>query len=74
MGDAKGMEIPEAAKNLVMHVAIKIGNDILMGSDTMPGQPFSKGTNNYISIFQILEKKPTDYLMSFQQAETPKCQ
>lgn len=51
MGDAKGMEIPEAAKNLVMHVAIKIGNDILMGSDTMPGQPFSKGTNNYISIF-----------------------
>ncbi len=40
-------------KNRVMHVSINIGNDILMGSDIMPGfadRPFQKGDNSYISI------------------------
>lgn len=51
MKDMQGMEVPEEAKDLVMHVSLPIGNDILMGSDTMPGQPFVQGNNNYISIF-----------------------
>lgn len=51
--DQEGMTIPEELKNRVMHVAIKVGNDILMGSDTMPGmqsRPFQIGDNSYISI------------------------
>jgi Uncharacterized protein conserved in bacteria len=51
MKDMEGMEIPESAHDLVMHVALPVGNDLLMGSDVMPGQPFSSGNNNYISIF-----------------------
>ena len=51
MKDIPGMEIPEEAKNRVMHVALPVGNDLLMGSDIFPGQPFVQGNNNYISIF-----------------------
>lgn len=51
MKDMQGMEVPEEAKERVMHVSLPVGNDILMGSDTMPGQPFVQGNNNYISIF-----------------------
>ena len=49
--DVPGMEIPEEAKERVIHVALPIGNDVLMGSDIMPGQPFVLGNNNYISVF-----------------------
>lgn len=51
MNETPGMEIPEEAKNRVMHVALPVGNDLLMGSDIFPGQPFVQGNNNYISIF-----------------------
>ena len=34
-----------------MHVALPVGNDLLMGSDVFPGQPFVQGNNNYISLF-----------------------
>ncbi|MDD4632839.1 MAG: VOC family protein [Proteiniphilum sp.] len=48
----EGMPIPEEDRNLVMHVSLPIGNDILMGSDVpsrmKPG--FSAGNNNYISL------------------------
>lgn len=49
--DVSGMEIPEDAKERVMHVALPVGNDLLMGSDIFPGQPFVQGNNNYVSIF-----------------------
>lgn len=44
--------LPEAMKNRVLHVSLPIGEQTLMGSDTMPGMgsPFNKGTNNYVSI------------------------
>ena len=51
MKDIPGMEIPEEAKNRIMHVALPVGNDHLMGSDVFPGQPFVQGNNNYISVF-----------------------
>lgn len=51
MKDMQGMEVPEEAKERVMHVSLPVGGDMLMGSDTMPGQPFTAGNNNYISIF-----------------------
>ncbi len=44
---------PDEVKNLVMHVGINLGNQILMGSDIMPGlspRPFQIGDNNYVSI------------------------
>lgn len=51
MSDIPGQEIPEAAKNRVMHVCLPIGNELLMGADCFPGQPYTAGNNNYISIF-----------------------
>ena len=54
MGNASGTEdFPEEEKNRVMHIALPIGNDLLMASDTMPsmGQTLNQGNGNYISIF-----------------------
>lgn len=48
-----GFELADEHKNRVMHVGINIGQDILMGSDTMPGfaqRPFQNGDNAYVSI------------------------
>lgn len=44
--------LPEDMKTRVMHVSLPIGEQVLMGSDTMPGMgsPFQKGVNSYISI------------------------
>jgi len=54
MGDIhmEGMKVSEEDRNLVMHVSLPIGDDILMGSD-VPGQmksQFKSGNNNYISL------------------------
>lgn len=54
MGNAPGMEqLSEDSKKRVMHIALPIGGDLLMGSDTIPefGQALVKGNNNYVSIF-----------------------
>ena len=54
MGDAPGMENLSAEdKNKVMHIALPVGNDLIMGSDTLQGMGHSltMGNNNLISIF-----------------------
>ena len=54
MGNAPGTEnFSEEEKNRVMHIALPIGKDLLMASDTMPsiGQTLTQGNGNYISIF-----------------------
>ncbi len=54
MGNAPGTEnLSENSKNRVMHIALPIGNDLLMASDIIPefGQTLTKGNSNYISIF-----------------------
>ncbi|MFT3979233.1 MAG: VOC family protein [Ferruginibacter sp.] len=54
MGDAPGCEnLPADEKNRVMHIALKVGNDILMASDIVPsmGHKLNIGNHNYISIF-----------------------
>ncbi|HTN46009.1 MAG TPA: VOC family protein [Flavipsychrobacter sp.] len=54
IGNAPGTEnLPEEEKNRVMHIAMKIGNDMLMASDIVPsmGHQLNEGNNNYISIF-----------------------
>jgi PhnB protein len=43
----QGMEIPAGSENRTMHAALKIGDVTLMASDTMPGMPHERGTNNY---------------------------
>ena len=54
MGDAPGTEnLSTEDKNKVMHIALPIGNDLLMGSDSIPGMGpgLVMGNNNLISIF-----------------------
>ena len=54
MGNAPGTEnLSENSKNRVMHIALPIGNDLLMASDIIPefGQTLTIGNSNYISIF-----------------------
>ena len=48
-----GFELAEEHKNRIMHVSLPLGNELLMGSDTMPGfgnGPFKIGDTTYISI------------------------
>ena len=43
----------EEIKNRIMHIGINLGDQILMGSDIMPGmvdRPFQIGDNNYVSL------------------------
>lgn len=44
--------LSEQDRELVMHVSLPIGNEVLMGSDVMSGQRsgFRAGNNNYISV------------------------
>lgn len=54
MGDAPGMEnLSAEERNRVMHIALPIGNNLLMASDIIPsmGHQLIKGNNNYISVF-----------------------
>ena len=54
MGDAPGTEaLSESSKKRVMHIALPIGNDLLMASDIIPemGHQLTVGNNNYVSIF-----------------------
>lgn len=54
MGGAPGTEaLSDEEKNRVMHIALPIGNDILMASDIVPsiGHTLKPGNSNYISIF-----------------------
>jgi PhnB protein len=52
MGEIEGMEASEDDKNLIMHVSLPIGKDVLMGSDapTSMKSQFKSGNNNYICI------------------------
>ncbi len=52
-GEAPGMELPEDEKNRVMHISLKVGDDVaIMASDTSPsmGHVLHKGNHNYISL------------------------
>lgn len=53
-GNVPGAEnIPENEKNRVIHIALPIGDDLLMASDIMPsaGHRLIVGNNNYVSVF-----------------------
>ena len=52
--DAPGTEqLSDKEKEYVIHIALPVGNDLLMGADCVEsfGQKLIRGNNNYISIF-----------------------
>lgn len=52
-GEIPDMEMPEDEKNRVMHISLKISDNIqIMASDTSPsmGHVWVKGNNNFISL------------------------
>jgi PhnB protein len=48
----EGVKIPKEDENKVMHVALPIGNDLLMASDALEslGQKLIEGNNAYLSV------------------------
>lgn len=44
-GSVHGKDIPEEAKDLIMHTYLEIAGGKLMISDTYPGSPFQEGNN-----------------------------
>lgn len=64
MGNAPGTEnLSEEEKQRVMHIALPIGNDLLMASDIMPSmnQQLTVGNNNYISVFPDSRQQADEY-------------
>lgn len=52
MGDVEAMEVLGEDKNLIMHVSLPIGNEMLMGSDipSSMNSQYKSGDNNYICV------------------------
>ncbi|MFP5297659.1 MAG: VOC family protein [Actinomycetota bacterium] len=48
----EGMTIPEKDQDKIMHIALPIGDDVLMASDALEsmGQQVHMGNNNYVSV------------------------
>ena len=44
------MDVPEQAKNRIMHARLSKGAAILMASDAMPGMPFQPGNNFSVAL------------------------
>jgi PhnB protein len=56
-------QLPEEAKNLVMHARLNIDGSNVMFSDTFPGQPFVKGNNVTLALIS----KNTEDLKSWYE-------
>ena len=70
MGDAPGCEnLSPESKNRVLHIALPIGNDILMASDIIPemGHQLTIGNNNYISIFPDTREQADEYFSKLSE-------
>ena len=64
MGGVPGSEaLSEEEKNRVMHIALPIGDNLVMASDVAPsmGQTVSVGNNNYISVFTDSKEQADEY-------------
>lgn len=44
------MKPAPGTEDRVMHASIRVGETMLMASDTMPGMPFTEGNNVYLSV------------------------
>jgi PhnB protein len=70
MGGAPGTEkLTDEEKTRVMHVALPIGNDVLMGSDIVPsmGHKLIVGNNNYVSIFPDSREQADTYFKKLSE-------
>src|SRR5690554_4978339 len=67
MSDVENEEFPEEDKNLIMHVSLPIGNDLLMGSDVSTDMKpmFKQGNNNYISLSPTSREEADRLLVSY---------
>jgi len=45
--------VPEAAKNLILHAEIKIGEDVVFISDNEPNNPFNQAVSDNIAVTLI---------------------
>jgi len=50
MPPSPGCEVPAGAQDRIMHAMLESGPLVLMASDNMPGQPFTKGNNFQINL------------------------
>lgn len=48
--DSPDGKFPPGSENRIMHAALRNGPAVLMASDTMPGMPFTQGTNFSVTI------------------------
>jgi PhnB protein len=62
-------DLPESERNKVMHVSLKVGDNILMGSDIMEGYgpPFVAGTNFSLSITAPSKDAADEYFIKLSQ-------
>ncbi len=70
MGGAPGTEnLSEEEKQRVMHIALPIGNELLMASDIMPSmnQQLTVGNNNYISVFPDSRQQADEYFKALSE-------
>jgi PhnB protein len=49
-GDAPGTDPHPALADQVMHALVRIGPDVIMASDTMPGQPAAADSNTHVCL------------------------
>jgi PhnB protein len=49
-GEVKDMDIPPGNENRVMHASLRLGDGIVMLSDTMPNMPAPAGNNVHVSL------------------------
>ena len=63
--DMAGIKLSDEERNLVMHVSLPIGDEVLMGSDVFGDQSesFVSGNNNYICI-SVDSRKEADRLFN----------
>lgn len=52
MSDLPDFQVSDAEKDRVMHIALQVGENMLMGADILPsmGHKHNLGTTNYVSI------------------------
>ncbi|MDD2244062.1 MAG: VOC family protein [Dysgonamonadaceae bacterium] len=66
----EGMTISDEERNLVLHISLPIGDEVLMGSDVFGAQSagYRAGNNNYISI-SVDSREEADRLFNELSAE-----
>ncbi|MEL7649496.1 MAG: VOC family protein [Sedimentibacter sp.] len=65
-----GEELPEDAKNRVMHTYLEISGMKFMFSDTFPGTPFSTGNNVSIAVVENDMDKIRSYFNKMKEGGT----